>query len=173
MATDPSVSPPSRARPLPDAQPSAVFSLAQDAFGRLVLTDAAGSVPVHPVRAFPLAAPGEGVSLVGPDGRERGWIALLSALPAAERALVEAALAAREFMPEVRRLVSVSTFSTPSTWEVETDRGPVHFVLRSEDDLRRLPDNGLLIADKHGVHYRVRDRFALDRGSRKLLDRFL
>lgn len=174
MATDlPVYAPPSAAGSLPDAQPSAVFVLAQDAFGRLLLTDSAGSVPVHPVRAFPLAAPGEGVSLVGPDGRERGWIAELGRLPAATRALVEAALTAREFMPEVQRLVSVSTFSTPSTWEVETDRGTVRFVLRSEDDLRRLPDNGLLIADKHGVHYRVRDRFALDRGSRKLLDRFL
>ncbi len=76
-------------------------------------------------------------------------------------------------MPELLRLRKVSTFSTPSIWSVDTDRGAVDFVLKSEEDIRRLAGGALLIASGQGVHYRVRDRFALDRGSRKLLDRFL
>ena len=63
------------------------FRLERDAFGRLVLTDARGvrHEGVVPVRAFPLSAPGEGLSLVGADGRERLWIDRADALPAALR----------------------------------------------------------------------------------------
>ncbi|XAH22710.1 DUF1854 domain-containing protein [Xylophilus sp. GW821-FHT01B05] len=150
------------------------FTLARDAFGRLLLTDAAGSVVVVPVRAFPLGAPDECLSLVGTeDGRERAWLARLDVLPSEARALVEEDLAGREFMPEIQRLLAVSTYATPSTWEVETDRGPARLVLKSEDDLRRLPDNGLLVLSGEGLHFRIRDRFALDRASRRMLDRFL
>ena len=146
------------------------LALSCDAFGRLLL---AGTVPVVPVRAFPLGAPDEGLSLVGPDGKERAWIERLSALGPAERALVEEALGPREFVPLISRITSVSTFATPSVWQVDTDRGPARLVLKSEDDLRRLPGNGLLVASGDGVHFRIRDRLALDRPSRKLLDRFL
>ena len=46
---------------------NADFQLAVDAFGHLQLTLADGSTHngVMPVRAFPIAAPDEGVSLVG------------------------------------------------------------------------------------------------------------
>ena len=73
----------------------------------------------------------------------------------------------------IERLISVSTFSTPTTWSVRTDRGMSSFVLKGEEDIRRLRGNGLLITDSHGVTYRVLDMRALDRMSRRLLDRFL
>ncbi|MEN3296788.1 MAG: hypothetical protein V7642_6041, partial [Burkholderiales bacterium] len=41
------------------------------------------------------------------------------------------------------------------------------------EDIRRVTHSALLIADAHGVQYLVRDIEGLDRGSRKLLDRFL
>lgn len=151
------------------------FTLERNALGQLVYRTAAGEahVGVVPVRAFPLAAPDEGLSLVSAEGRELVWIDHLDALPVGLRALVVEELAAREFQPEVRRLVSVSTFATPSVWTVETDRGRTEFVLKSEEDIRRLGGAGLLIASGQGVHYLVRDRQALDRASRRLLDRFL
>jgi hypothetical protein len=150
------------------------FELQRGPLGQLVLrqggTEHSGVVPVQ---AFPLTAPGEGLSLVGTDGRELVWITSLDALPGAQRALLAEELAAREFQPEVLRLLSVSTFSTPSIWRVETDCGTTDFVLKSEEDIRRLVDGGLLITSGQGVHYRVRDRQALDRPSRRLLERFL
>jgi hypothetical protein len=150
------------------------FELQRHPIGQLVLRLAgAEHAGVVPVRAFPLSAPDHGLSLVGSDGRELVWIERLEALPVAQRALLEEELSARDFQPEVQRLVSVSTFSTPSIWRVETDRGTSDFVLKSEEDIRRLPDGGLLIASGQGVHYRVRDRQALDRHSRRLLERFL
>jgi hypothetical protein len=147
----------------------------QDARGRLVLIDADGErhEGVTPVRAFPLQAPDEGLSIVGSDGHERLWIDHLSQLADAERAVVEAALADRELLPEIRRLVSVSTFSTPSVWTLDTDRGPATLVLKGEEDIRRLPSGDLLIADTHGLHYLLRDPARADRSTRRLLERFL
>ena len=154
---------------------TADFQLERNAQGRLVLTDAGGRshVGVTPVRALPIAAPDEGLSLVGPDGHELVWVERLSALPELARRLVDEELAFREFKPEIQRLVSVSSFSTPSTWTVETDRGPTTFVLKAEEDIRRLSQGMLLISGSQGVVYVVRDRLALDRASRRLLERFL
>lgn len=161
----------------PPATPAAQhdFSLFRNPLGQLVLRTASGEehAGVVPVRAFPLTAPDDGLSLVGVEGHELAWIAGLQALSDAARDLVEEELALRDFVPELLRLHKVSTFSTPSIWSVDTDRGPADFVLKSEEDIRRLAGGALLIASGQGVHYRVRDRQALDRGSRKLLDRFL
>jgi len=151
------------------------WQLQRNAFGRLVLTDETGRphVGIVPVRAFPIGAPDECLSLLGSDGHELVWVERLSALPPGPRQLLEEELAQREFTPVIQRIETVSTFSTPSTWQVSTDRGSTSFVLRSEDDIRRLPDHALLILTSHGVTFAVRDRFALDTHSRRLLDRFL
>lgn len=151
------------------------FKLSRNAAGRLVLTTAGGVVypGVTPVRPFPISAPDEGLSLVDAHGHELAWIACLDDLPQATRSLVEEELAAREFTPEIRGLETVSTFATPSTWRVVTDRGVTSFVLKGEEDIRRLGQKGLLITDTNGIQYLVRDIQSLDRLSRRLLDRFL
>jgi hypothetical protein len=154
---------------------STPLNLHRDAFGKLVLTDAQGQthVGVSPVRAHPISAPDEGLSLIGPDGHELAWIERLSALDAPQRELIESELRGREFHPELKRLVAVSTFSTPSQWTVETDRGPLQFILKTEEDIRRLDEGRLLIATSHGLQLFIADRWALDRASRRLLERFL
>ena len=151
------------------------LNLVRDAFGHLVFTDAEGvrHEQVAAVRAFPIAAPNEGISLLSQDGHELVWLAHLDQVEATPRSLIEEALATRDFMPTVLRLKSVSSFATPSTWEVDTDRGPTRLVLRGEENIRRLPGGMLMIADEHGIQYLIRKLKALDAHSRKLLDRFL
>jgi hypothetical protein len=151
------------------------FQLFWNEAGRLVLTDAHGinHVGVIPVRAFPVSAAEEGLSLVDVDGHELAWIDRLSDLPIEQQEAVRRGLREREFMPEIQRLHSVSSFATPSTWRVDTDRGPFELVLKGEEDIRRLTGSTLLVSDSHGVQYLIRDLMALDRHSRKLLDRFL
>lgn len=151
------------------------FQLSRDAFGRWVLTLPDGTVHtgVAAVRAFPVAAPDEGVSLVDGDSHELVWIPRLSALPEAQQAPLREALGQREFMPVIRQLKAVSSFATPSTWDVVTDRGPTQFVLKGEEDIRRLAPGVLLVADTHGVQFLIRDLAGMDKHSRKLLDRFL
>ena len=151
------------------------FELERDAFGRLVLTDAQGErhVGVTPVRAFPLSAPGHGVSLVGSEGRELVWIDSVDQLPEQARVLLAEELAVRDFAPTLLRLHGVSSFGVPSTWTISTDRGDTSFVLKAEEDIRRLEGGALLIASAHGVQFRIPDVKVLDRASRKLLERFL
>jgi len=151
------------------------FTLQRNSFGRLVLTDAEGIAHenVIPVRAFPVTSPDQGLSLVSSDGHELAWIDTLDQLDAATRTLVEQELASREFMPEIQRIISVSTFATPSDWTVQTSRGTTTFTLKGEEDIRRLAAPALLIADSHGIQFLIRDQKALDKHSRKILDRFL
>ena len=152
------------------------FDLSRNDFGKLVFISSEtgqAHAGIIPVRAFPISAPESGISLVDADGHELTWIERLGDLPAHTRALIEEELANREFLPEISKLRHVSTFATPSTWKVETDRGIATFVLRGEEDIRRIGQATLLIADSHGVQFLIRDLNVLDKASRRLLDRFL
>ena len=156
--------------------PKSAFLLERTSFGKLILTNALGErfAGVLPVRAFPIRAPDEGISLLSTDGHEVAWVDRLSDLPAAYQGLIEDELAHREFMPQLHRILEVSSFSTPCTWTVETDRGRTEFVLRGDEDIRRIgTGRSLLVADAHGIHYLVPDQKALDAHSKRILDRFL
>lgn len=152
-----------------------MIKLARNQAGRLVLTLADGTVHegVVPTRAFPIAAPDECISLIDSDGHELVWIEKLADLDEETRSLIEQELAHREFTPEIHRIASVSSFATPSTWQVETDRGDAELLLKAEDHIRRLTHTALLITDGHGISFLLRDVDKLDAHSRKLLDRFL
>lgn len=152
------------------------LQLQRDAHGSLVLTLADGTrhVGVVPARAFPLAAPEEGLSLLRSDGKEALWLEHLNQLPAAARALIEQELAVREFVPTIVKIRSVSGFSTPSTWQIDTDRGPTQMVLMAEEDIRKLQGRTRLrITGSDGLQFSIPDTAALDRASLRLLERFL
>ncbi|NRR29573.1 DUF1854 domain-containing protein [Oxalobacteraceae bacterium] len=153
------------------------FELSRNSYGRLTLTqgDGEGLVfdNVAPVRAFPVQAPLDGIAIVCSDGKEVGWIDRLEDLSPASRALVQEELGGREFMPEISRIDGVSSYATPCTWTVQTDRGETAFVLRGEEDIRRIGNDTLLVSDTHGIHFLIRDAINLDKHSKKILDRFL
>jgi hypothetical protein len=150
------------------------FELFQDRLGVWQLRlDGETYSGVTVVRAFPIGAPDEAVSVLSAEGHELLWLDAPLNLPEGLRQSVLAALQAREFMPEIQRVDGVSSFTTPSTWSVQTNRGFTQFVLRGEEDIRRLSGQTLTVADEHGVQFLIRNLSALDRHSRKLLDRFL
>ncbi|WP_090045517.1 DUF1854 domain-containing protein [Limnohabitans sp. 2KL-27] len=151
------------------------FDLQRDAFGRWVLhmPDGTRHAPVTALRAYPVSAPDDGVALMDAEGHEILWIDALSQLPPDLRSQVIQALNEREFLPEILQLTDVSSFATPSTWSVLTDRGSTQFLLKGEEDIRRLTGTVLLINDANGVQFMIRDLAAMDKHSRKLLDRFL
>jgi hypothetical protein len=125
------------------------------------------------VRSFPVAAPDEGIALVNIDGKELLWIPNLSQVESKARANIQKAITQREFMPQILKLYDVSSFITPSTWDIETDRGRTALLLKGEEDIRRLSGTVLLVTDGHGIQFLIRDLAQMDRTSRKLLDRFL
>ena len=151
------------------------FQLRRDSFGKLVFTgdDGVDVNGVIPVRAFPIQAPTRGISLVRDGGKEVAWIDDLATAPAHIRDLVTEELEGREFIPEISHIASVTSFATPCTWHVKTDRGDTAFVLKVDEDIRRVGEASLLISDSHGINFLVRDMFRIDKHSRKILDRFL
>ena len=151
------------------------FLLSRNQSGRLLLTLKDGRVyeGVVPVRAFPLQAPEQFVAFMSLEGKEVAWVDELSALPQDTRDLITQEIASREMMPVIERIVSVSTLSTPSTWDVVTDRGATKLILKGEEDIRRLTGSTLIITDSHGLRFVLPDMQALDKNSRRILDRFL
>ena len=81
-----------------EATPRISFQLERHASGRLLLTDSSGQqhAGVVPVRAFPIAAPDEGISLLSSEGHELAWLERLDNLPPALRSQLEKELALRD-----------------------------------------------------------------------------
>lgn len=148
------------------------FNLHRDELGRLILTMADGTqhIGVEPVRAFPISDPNHGIAICAADGAELVWIDQITTLPTPLRHPLEEALAHREFVPVIHRILSVSTPVCPSQWRVATNRGETTFTLRDKSDIRPLGTSGLLLSDANGIRYFIVDYNALDKFSRRTLD---
>jgi Domain of unknown function (DUF1854) len=151
------------------------FTLSRNSFGQLCLVDQVGQMheQVVPVRAFPISHPHEAIAIVDRDGHELVWLDRLDQVNFENQKLIQEELASREFIPVLTKINQVSTFATPSTWQVETNRGPTEFILRGEENIRRVNKAMYLISDTHGVQYLIQDIQVLDKHTRRLLDRFL
>lgn len=128
---------------------------------------------VMPVLAFPFSAPDENISIVDEYSREVAWLNRLDELDAQSQAVVKNYLEVREFRPRVHRITSVSTYSTPSVWTLETDKGPCKFELPTDESIRRLGGRRLVLTHANGMQFVVEDLFALDAKSRQILARFM
>src|SRR5205085_303292 len=117
--------------------------------------------------------PEHGISILTKEGKELAWIDDLGTVANPARHLLAGALQQKQFMPVILRVLRISRTTEPNEWEVETDRGPTQFPLRSDEDVRRLAGHRALIIDAHGMRYLIPDLLALDAGSRRLLERYL
>jgi hypothetical protein len=151
------------------------FQLHTDALGQLLLSEVDGRTfeDVEPVRAFPISDRQGPVSIRDRDGHELYWIESPADLPAELRAVLEAELNRREFVPVIKRIVRMAAFAEPSQWIVETDRGQTTFLLGAEEDVHRLDGQRAIIVDTSGVRYLIPDIRALDSHSRRILERYL
>ena len=151
------------------------MSLERNPLGRWVWTDTQGArhEQVVVVRAYPVTAPEQGVGIMDAEGHELAWFDRIDQVAQPLQDQLRQAIAEREFLPEIRRLKAVSSLVTPSVWTVDTDRGEARFMLKGEEDIRRLTGKTLTVSDADGVQFLIRDPLALDRHSRKLLDRFM
>ena len=151
------------------------IAFSYDPLGRLIFRDADGRehLDVTPVRGFPISEPDYGVSICDSAGHELLWIERLTDLPAEPRETLCLDLARREFMPVLQRIVRISTNAEPCEWDVETDRGRTSFVLRSDEDVRRLDDRRAMVTDANGVSYLIPGLASLDAASQRYLERYL
>jgi hypothetical protein len=146
----------------------------RDRWGKLACRLPDGqSIPITAQHLFPISDPAHWISLRGPQGKELACLESLQLLDAASRTLVEDELASQEFFPIIERVRSVSSLSEPCEWTVVTDRGETRFVLKSEDDVRRLGPHQAVIVDAHGIRYLVPDSRKLDARSRQYVEWYL
>ena len=151
------------------------FTLSRDDWGRLVMTfnDERRFIGVETVRAFPIHDPMHWLVFLDADGREILCLESFDQLSPANRAWVDEELALREFMPVIERIVAIRGETTPSEWEVITDRGTTRFTLDNDDDVRMISPSRVIITDLRKLRYHVRDIAKLDLVSRRLLERYL
>ena len=152
--------------------PPSKFGLARDEWGQLTLIgpDGIRHPSVTPVALFPISQPDSWISVRSQEGSELACVEDPHTLPADVWKLLKEDLALREFVPIIHRIVRVSGNSEPCEWQVETDRGPTTFVLKSEDDVRRIDDHEILIVDAHGTRYHIPDLRKCDVKSRRIVE---
>jgi hypothetical protein len=151
------------------------FELETDADGRLVFIDADGHrhAGVVPVRCFPLTDPERWLALCDRHGKELVLITNPAELPTETAAVLGDYRRRHEFFPQIERIEQITVRPDAVEWRVTTDRGAHSFQIRSDDDVRRLSPQTVLVIDAAGTHYRIADVAKLDAASRKLLDRYL
>lgn len=155
-----------------DTAAPAACHLSRDEWGRLRFDDPQGQahVGVSVVPLFPISEAKRWIAILDASGRELICLPDLAEYPADFQALVLEELALRDFVPRIQRVVSVSGNSEPCEWVVDTNHGRTRFVLKAEDDIRRLSPHEVLILDANGGRYRVDDTRQLDARSRRFIE---
>jgi hypothetical protein len=144
-----------------------------DAFGDLVL-ELEGDRAYQEVqvrRGFPFSAEDCFISVRDSEGNELGLVRDLAGLEPQSRQALEAELAQIYFVSRILRVDRIEERFHIPRWQVETDRGPRTFEIRSgRSDLRPLGGGRILIRDADGNPYEIPDYRRLDPASRILVE---
>lgn len=125
---------------------------------------------VRPLAAFPLSDTEHYISLTTEDGKEIGIIQNPGELdPESQKVLAEE-LAKVYFLPRILKINKIKEEYGVTRWEVETDRGPRAFDVRSRHDVRLLGGRRVIIKDVDGNRFEIPDYGKLDPKSMSLLD---
>ncbi|MEO7718645.1 MAG: DUF1854 domain-containing protein [Capsulimonas sp.] len=129
-----------------------------DAAIRLTIEGELSWRAVRIARAFPFSDPDHYIGLRDEEDEDIGIIRDLKELDAESRALAQTALDRRYFTPKVTKVKSVSEKSGSATFDVETDRGPARFVVRSlRDNSFSLGYHRMMLVDSEGGRYEFPD----------------
>ncbi|MEW6754703.1 MAG: DUF1854 domain-containing protein [Candidatus Latescibacterota bacterium] len=140
----------------------------RNAFCELVLVTPEGRWDgVSVVRTFPYSAPERMLSVRDSAGREVGLVQDVGQLEPESRRLLYQELERLYFVPRITRVLRIDERFHVPCWEVETDRGPRAFEIRSGRRDVRVVDHGrVLIRDADGNAYEIPDYRKLDPASR-------
>ena len=147
--------------------------LYRDSFNDLVLEIAGGEpvVGIRVVRCFPLTAGDRFIALRDRDNSEVGIVEDLAALDDESSAVLAAELERAYFRPEITAVHAISEQYHVPAWQVDTNRGPRRFEIRSSRrDIRVMPHCRILIRDADGNQYEIPDYRRLDQASRVLVE---
>lgn len=161
-----------KSKDIRDSDGKWLFRLERDAWSHLKLIDAAGNeysdVAVIPL--FPVSAAKEWISISSADSEELACLPNLDSISDENRALIEEELSYREFVPHIERVIRISGNTEPCEWVVQTNHGVTSFVIKAEEDVRRISAFSVNIIDANGVRFRVDDMRKLDSRSRAFIE---
>jgi hypothetical protein len=143
---------------------------------RLVVEADRTYLEVKAVRTFPLSDPDVYVGFLDARCRDRviGMVPDPRELDPESRRILGRLLHAHYFIPTILTVVKLTEEFGAVYFDVETDRGPRHFVAKGvRDAIEELGDGELLIPDADGNRYRIADWRRLDARSRRLLERVI
>lgn len=131
-------------------------------------------IAIH--RCFPFSSPDDYLSFreAGEKAKEIGMLRHLDELGSSAQALVREQLALRYFTPIITRIHNVKEEYGYTYWDVETDRGPVRFVVRmGSGTVNRIGGTRYMVNDIDGNRFEIPDLTAYTPQEQKRLDMFV
>jgi hypothetical protein len=147
--------------------------ISRNPFEELVveLPDGTVHTDVALARAFPLTLPDQFIILLDKDDKEEfGVIEELKQLKKGDRKILEEELEKCYFIPKIQKIHSLTGHFGVTQWDVETDRGPAQFDLRSRYDIVPLEGGRVIIKDVDGNRYEIVNYHRLDEKSIVLIE---
>lgn len=139
----------------------------------LTVADDRSYLKVRPVRAFPLTEISEYIGLLDAiAGREIGMLRSLKDLDGCTRQLVQQELNKRYFIPKINRIIDARREYGTIYWDVETDRGDRHFIMRNiRDSIHEIEPGRFLVIDIDGNRFEIPQLGDLNARSQAFWDR--
>lgn len=129
---------------------------------------------VHIVRAFPISAENEYLSVRDSEFKELGIIRNLDAFDKEQSEIIYEELNRRYFAPEIIEVYDVKEEFGRITWNCRTDAGEREFVMRDPaNNLIRRGDGGIVLIDIDGNRYTIKNLYALGKKTMRILEIWL
>ena len=130
--------------------------------------------PVRLAWARPVSGRGSSIAILDEKKKEIVLLPDLAALDPESRRVAEEELCQRYLMPKIRQVIRTQAHLGTRYWEVETDHGPRHFVVRNPNrDVLWLTDDHLVLRDPLGNRFEIESLAALDARSRTAIERVI
>ena len=151
-----------------------MIRITRNSLGELVLErEAEEPRLVKPVRALPLTDPDDWIGLMDEKGKPVHMVRSLKELDPDSRALLEHELEQLYFLPKIQCIRQVTEEYGVLRLDVDTDRGPRAFEIRSREHIRFLPEGRVLLRDLDGNRYEIPHLGELDAHSQLLAEVYL
>lgn len=129
---------------------------------------------VHLVRAFPLSALWENISIRDGENKEYGILESVDGLDKESRSLVETELDRRYFTPQITKIHALKNDASMWWFDVDTTRGRSDFYVRNwRDNAYELTPNRWQITSVDGGRYEILNLDDLDERSQVLIEQLL
>jgi Domain of unknown function (DUF1854) len=129
---------------------------------------------VRLIRAFPLSALSENISIRDEENKEFGLLEKVDDLGIESRKLVQEELDRRYFTPQIHKIIALKNDSSMWWFDVETSRGRSDFYVRNwRDSAYELTPGRWQIVSVDGGRYEIKHLEDLDERSQVLIEQLL